>query len=247
MISAAERRAKIEKLRRDREAKEKERAERQAKQEDDQKKNKNSSQIINQILANNNKANENLTQSETMAAAGQVKAPENSMSNKLPLRVATYVVDFEISPLKKPEMYDKELQCDLPDPRAARLQGISENDEYNNWQDDFDSRLERNLTSERGPRRSSTGGRSMMLKSQTQSVLDKKEEEIKATELPKAEAEQVMKQPDFLGFFDTSSRLIERALGQEFNLMDEFFDEEDENKDNDRMERGSKLHKKFVF
>ena len=87
----------------------------------------------------------------------------------------------------------------------------------------------------------------MSLKSQTQDRLDKKEEEMKVTELPKQEAEQVMKQPDFLGFFDTSSRLIERALGQEFNLMDEFFDEEDENKDNDRMERGSKLHKKFVF
>jgi len=29
--------------------------------------------------------------------------------------------------------------------------------------------------------------------------------------------------------------------------MDEFFAEEDENKDNERLERGSKLHKKFVF
>ena len=29
--------------------------------------------------------------------------------------------------------------------------------------------------------------------------------------------------------------------------MEEFFAEEDENKDKDRLERGSKLHKKFVF
>ena len=29
--------------------------------------------------------------------------------------------------------------------------------------------------------------------------------------------------------------------------MEEFFTEEDENKDKDRAERGSKLHKKFVF
>ena len=29
--------------------------------------------------------------------------------------------------------------------------------------------------------------------------------------------------------------------------MDEFFAEEDENKDNERKERGSKLHKKFIF
>ena len=56
-----------------------------------------------------------------------------------------------------------------------------------------------------------------------------------------------MKNPDFKGFFDTSSRIIERALGQEFNLMENFFAEEDEGKDNERLERGSKLHKKFVF
>lgn len=66
-------------------------------------------------------------------------------------------------------------------------------------------------------------------------------------ELPKHEAEQIIKTPDFQGFFSNSSRLIERALGQEFNLMDEFFTEEDENKDNERLERGSKLHKKFVW
>ena len=72
-------------------------------------------------------------------------------------------------------------------------------------------------------------------------------EETKVTEMTKQEAEQVIKTPDFQGFFENSSRLIERALGQEFNLMDEFFAEEDENKDNDRLERGSKLHKKFVF
>lgn len=65
--------------------------------------------------------------------------------------------------------------------------------------------------------------------------------------MSKQEAEHIIKTPDFQGFFQNSSRLIERALGQEFNLMDEFFAEEDENKDNDRLERGSKLHKKFVF
>ena len=66
-------------------------------------------------------------------------------------------------------------------------------------------------------------------------------------ELPKAEAEQVIKTPDFQSFFDTSARLIERALGQEFNLKAEFFAEEDGKQDNERLERGAKLHKKFVF
>eukprot|EP00354_Favella_ehrenbergii_P011393 CAMPEP_0170459506 /NCGR_PEP_ID=MMETSP0123-20130129/6168_1 /TAXON_ID=182087 /ORGANISM="Favella ehrenbergii, Strain Fehren 1" /LENGTH=67 /DNA_ID=CAMNT_0010724107 /DNA_START=443 /DNA_END=646 /DNA_ORIENTATION=- len=66
-------------------------------------------------------------------------------------------------------------------------------------------------------------------------------EEQNMNEMSKPEAEQVIKTPDFQGFFSNTTRLIERALGQEFNLMDEFFAEEDENKDNERMERGSKL------
>lgn len=70
---------------------------------------------------------------------------------------------------------------------------------------------------------------------------------MKVGEMSKPEAEVIIKSPDFQGFFSNTSRLIERALGQEFNLMDEFFAEEDENKDNERLERGSKLQKKFVF
>lgn len=40
---------------------------------------------------------------------------------------------------------------------------------------------------------------------------------------------------------------MERALGQEFNLIEEFFTEEDGDNENDRNEKGSKLHKKFTF
>lgn len=50
--------------------------------------------------------------------------------------------------------------------------------------------------------------------------------------MPRHEAEQIVRSPDFQGFFDSSSRIIERALGQEFNLMEEFFAEDDEKKDN---------------
>ena len=70
---------------------------------------------------------------------------------------------------------------------------------------------------------------------------------MKVVELPKHEAETIIRTPDFQGFFENSSRIIERALGQEFNLMEDFFAEEDEKTDTDRLELGSKLHKKFVF
>ena len=87
----------------------------------------------------------------------------------------------------------------------------------------------------------------MHLKQQRDNKQESKEEETKAEELTKPEIEQIIKTPDFQGFFGTTSRLIERALGQEFNLMEDFFAEEDESKDNERLERGSKLQKKFVF
>ena len=38
-------------------------------------------------------------------------------------------------------------------------------------------------------------------------------EEIKVAELNKHEAESIIKTPDFQGFFENSSRLMERALG----------------------------------
>ena len=47
-------------------------------------------------------------------------------------------------------------------------------------------------------------------------------------ELTKVEQEQIIKSPDFQGFFSNTSRLVERALGTEFNLMEDFFAEEEE-------------------
>lgn len=72
MITAAERRAKIEKLRKEREAKEKEREERQARQQEEQSIKSTSDQIITKILAHNTEANEHLTASAAMASTGQV-------------------------------------------------------------------------------------------------------------------------------------------------------------------------------
>ena len=72
MITAAERRAKIEKLRRDREAKENDRLERVAQQKKEETMQTSSNRIIDQILAHNTEANEHLTSSQSMATAGQV-------------------------------------------------------------------------------------------------------------------------------------------------------------------------------
>ena len=68
----------------------------------------------------------------------------------------------------------------------------------------------------------------------------------KVTEMPKDEAKAVIASKDFEKFFDNSTRLIERALGQEFDLMEDFFTEADGDKGANKNEK-SKLTKKFVF
>ena len=91
-------------------------------------------------MAHNTEANEQLTSTQTMASAGQVQAA--ATATKLPLRVASYVVELEIFGERKAVTYDKEIMCDLPDPRQQRLGRIAEDDEFDNFQDDFDSRFD---------------------------------------------------------------------------------------------------------
>ena len=67
------------------------------------------------------------------------------------------MVELEIPGIRPPECYDKEIMCDIPDPKSKRLDSIPENKEFDSWQDDFDSRFEsasRNINTD-GRRRSS--------------------------------------------------------------------------------------------
>lgn len=52
----------------------------------------------------------------------------------------------------------------------------------------------------------------------------------------------------FQDFFNKGSRMIERALGQEFKLSKDFFVEDEDNNDNEEEDvKGDRLTKKFVF
>ena len=64
--------------------------------------------------------------------------------------------------------------------------------------------------------------------------------------MPKDEIKQIIASKEFEKFFENSTRLMERALGQEFNIMDDFFAEDDKEKGNIKNEK-SKLTKKFTF
>lgn len=62
------------------------------------------------------------------------------------------------------------------------------------------------------------------------------------------DAKLTMKQKDFTEFFAKSSRLIERALGQEFDLAGNFFEEiEENNEEEDKAQKGEKVKYHFTF
>ena len=98
-------------------------------------------------------------------------------------------------------------------------------------------------------RRSSHGG-SMSYKdreAQKQKQKEKQEEKEKVQEITKVEAEQIIRGPEFGRAFESMSRIMERALGSEFNLRGDFFIEDDGVKGDDKGERGGKLTRKFTF
>lgn len=66
-----------------------------------------------------------------MASTGQVRQQDREAL--IPLRVSSHVVELEILGQRPAEKYDKEIMCDIPDPKAARLGLIPENDEFSSW------------------------------------------------------------------------------------------------------------------
>ena len=147
MITAAERRAKIEKLKRDREIKdaEKKKREEEKLQQEDSK--KTSNDLISEILKKTSASKEKqLMEGVQLSARGEeANDDDTGKPMRSALRVASYVVQIEITPKKRPTTYEVAIQCDIVDPKSQRLGAISEESEYNNWQDDFDNRYENRM------------------------------------------------------------------------------------------------------
>ena len=111
MITAAERRAKIEKLKRDREIKEaekKKRDEEKLAQEDNKK---TSDDLIKEILekTNKNKEQQLMAGGPVSARGEESKGEDGGQPQRAALRVASHVVELEIAPRKPPATYDREI------------------------------------------------------------------------------------------------------------------------------------------
>lgn len=65
--------------------------------------------------------------------------------------------------------------------------------------------------------------------------------------LTKEETKEEMKKKDFDEFLTKSSRLIERALNQEFDIMGEYFDNEEDEAAINKHKKGEKITQQFIF
>lgn len=191
-------------------------------------------------------------------------AQEMRSSSGIPTRtnykVASMVVEIEIQPKVKLERYDRDIQCDLIDPKKAdRLQRIAEEDDDSDEADAFEARMARAMKGvQNEPRRNShhaglvSASRQDTLLAQGKlcaKCLSEKEQDSREPKyLSKEVAKKTVEEQSFQDFFSKSSRLVERALGQEFKLSKNFFVEDDEEGDEDDVDdRGDRLTKKFTF
>ena len=162
--------------------------------------------------------------------------------------MASYVVELEIAPKRKPETYTREVQCEIIDTR--KLGKIAEEDEDD--EDGFENRFN-HIAETIKPRRDSqavkTGISEVRRDSAAPSYLGK-DEKVEVKDMPKDEAKRVMATSEFQAFLVESSRYVERALGSEFDLRGDFFsydsDEEAAGGDTERS-KGGRLMKKFAF
>lgn len=65
--------------------------------------------------------------------------------------------------------------------------------------------------------------------------------------MTKEETKDEMKKKDFDDFLTKSSRLIERALNQEFDIMGEYFENEDDEAATNKYKKGDKITQQFIF
>ena len=145
MISAAERRARIEKLKKDREDKEKERQALAAQSAAQKTSIASQNTLISTILTNTAEANKKLdAQAAGMTPEQAIAAQQAQRLKKRELKVCNFVMEIEVRPKAKPLTYDKEITCDIIDAaKAQRLARIDENEiGEEDWEQDFNDRFE---------------------------------------------------------------------------------------------------------
>lgn len=145
MISAAERRAKIQKLKADRERKEKELAELASQKATKAAASENSTTLIQTILEKTAEQTKKLDAEAAGMTKEQVDALNEAKKHKRrPLKISKFVVEMEIKPKPKPITYtrDFEVQCELITAQQAARLGRIDEEGGEDWENDFNDRFD---------------------------------------------------------------------------------------------------------
>lgn len=125
-------------------------------------------------------------------------------------------------PRRKPEAYHREIQCDLLMTSNKTLDQINEDDEFENNFNNMPSRTSRRST------HVATGLVGKGDKGEDKDASNRKEDKKETFRiLSKDESKQVMKEKPFEDFLKKSSRIMERALNVEFDVIGNYFEESD--------------------
>eukprot|EP00352_Strombidinopsis_acuminata_P002247 CAMPEP_0176388990 /NCGR_PEP_ID=MMETSP0126-20121128/38018_1 /TAXON_ID=141414 ORGANISM="Strombidinopsis acuminatum, Strain SPMC142" /NCGR_SAMPLE_ID=MMETSP0126 /ASSEMBLY_ACC=CAM_ASM_000229 /LENGTH=131 /DNA_ID=CAMNT_0017757535 /DNA_START=315 /DNA_END=710 /DNA_ORIENTATION=+ len=126
-------------------------------------------------------------------------------------------------PRRKPEAYHREIQCDLLMTSNKTLDQINEDEEFDNNFSNLPSRSSRRST------HVATGLVGKGDKGADDKDASNKKEDKKDgfRLLTKDESKTVMKEKPFEDFLKKSSRIMERALNVEFDVIGNYFEESD--------------------
>lgn len=223
--NSAEIRAKIERMRKEKQQREEERKQKELESKNEKTTQSASKVLIDKLLSLSEKTIENFNNPvendiNTVKVEGGVKQRERPRS-----KVCSLVAEIEIAPKRKPETYAREVQCEILNPK--KLGKIHEEEDYNSEDssDNFDERFSQKIARQSSRRDSVRNGVVEARKTEYAAPNAKQntDKEIVTKEMPKDEAKRLMSSIDFINWFSKSSRHVERALSCEFDIQEEFF------------------------
>lgn len=229
MSNSAEIKAKIERMRKEKQQREEDRKQKELESKNEKTTQSASKVLIDKLLSLSEKGIENLNNPmEDGGGVGTGKANQSVPIAKSLSKICSLVVEIEIAPKRKPETYAREVQCEILN--SKKLSKIREGDEDQldeDSSDNFDERFsQRVAVARQSMRRDSTlrgGVEARRTETAAPNAKQNAEKEIVTKEMPKDEAKRLMQSQDFINWFSKSSRHVERALSCEFDIQEEFF------------------------
>lgn len=169
------------------------------------------------------------------------------------------MVEIEVKPVEKVLSYDREVQCEIMDANMLKhLQTIKEEEDHEQEGRDMFAEMQKNSMVSPDKRRGSSikqqQHRGSFLKGsfigfedvpvETEEMRREREAKELAEKfqvLSKEDAQKEYGKKDFGEFISKTSRIMERALDQEFDIIGDFFVDDDDENEKKKVVKGEKI------